>query len=86
MSDNWIIVVPAIPEFIPAPECIQRAKKVIQQMAPAEEISLLEGERTRLFDCGSNLLSISPECSSPIEFDWWSSAMSSDYCEHLVSS
>ena len=81
MSDNCMIVVPVIPEFIPAPKLVQRAKKVVQEIAPeADEISLIEGEQIRLFDCGSNLLSVScPKCSSPIEFDWWSSAMSSDY-------
>jgi len=83
MSDDWIIVVPSAPELVPAPELIHRAKKTVQEMAPeAEDVSLIEGENTRLFDCGSNLSNIScPECSSPIEFDWWSSAMSSDYCD-----
>ncbi|WP_162929990.1 hypothetical protein [Pseudophaeobacter sp. EL27] len=83
MSDNWILIVPKLPEQVPSPENAQAALEFFKELAPgADEIEIVQSEHVQFFDCGTNLETIScPRCSAHIELDWWGAAMSSDYDE-----
>ncbi|NDK35491.1 hypothetical protein [Rhodovulum sulfidophilum] len=83
MSDNWILIVPKLPEHVPLPKNAQAALEFLKELAPgADEIEILQSENVQFFDCGANLETIScPRCSASIDLDWWGEAMSSDYDE-----
>jgi len=84
MSDNWINIVPNIPDYIPTSQNAQDAILILKHLSPeADEIAIVEHEHIQFFDCGSNFEMIQcPECKSQIEFDWWGETMSSDFDEN----
>lgn len=83
MSDNWIVIVPRLPEHVPSPEKAEAALGLLEKLMPdADEIEVVQTEHVHFFDCGSNLETINcPQCSANIGFDWWGETMSSDYDE-----
>lgn len=83
MSDNWIIVAPKLPGYIPSADNVQVAMAIFKNLAPdSDEFEIIESEHTQLFDCGSNLENIEcPKCKSSLEFDWWGEAMTKDFDE-----
>ncbi|MEP3423907.1 hypothetical protein [Ascidiaceihabitans sp.] len=85
MSDNWILIVPKSPKHIPLPDNAQASLEHLERLMPdADEIEIVQNEHVQLFDCGSNLETITcPRCSANIGFDWWGEAMSSDHDEKV---
>ena len=77
MSDNWIIVIPDRPDFVPAAEAQERAVAHFRHLAPqAEEVRKEVTKEVRFIDCGANLSRIvCPHCGAELEMDWWQDLM-----------
>jgi hypothetical protein len=73
MSDDWIVLVPEDPLFVPPLEKQFSARDRFAQIAPdAEEIKIYAGEGIQLFDAGENLMAIyCPSCKGQISVEWW---------------
>lgn len=78
MSDNWIIVVPEEPLFMPLPDDQQKAVTLFWSIAPtADEIKVVATQEVRFIDCGGNFESVfCPDCGGELDVEWWQDAMS----------
>src|SRR5947207_2367325 len=81
MSDNWIVLIPEDPYFIPDAEKRSRARDRFAEIAPdADEIEIKVCEKVQFFDCGENFERIlCPRCRSVIPVAWWQERMDKDY-------
>ena len=81
MSDNWIIVIPRDPNFIPPTDKITQAKLRFGQITPnADGIEVIVEVKPQFFDAGANFSSIAcPSCSKKIPLDWWQERMNEDF-------
>ena len=77
MSDNWIIVIPEEPDYVPPVEARQKALALFQSIAPrADDVKEEASERVRFIDCGANLERVTcPDCNAAIDIDWWQDSM-----------
>lgn len=77
MSDNWIIIIPESPDYIPDETAQARTVALFHEIAPnADEIKKELSEQIRFIDCGSNLSSvICPHCERELDFEWWQTWM-----------
>jgi len=83
MSDDWITIVPKLPEHVPSRDNTMATLELLEKMMPdACEIKIIRNEHVQFFDCGANFETITcPRCNADIDVDWWSETMSSDYDE-----
>ena len=81
MSDNWIIVIPEDPQYLPEAERQSRACKRLSEMAPcADQIESKVCDEVTFFDCGANFERVlCPDCRTDISLEWWQSRMDDDY-------
>lgn len=81
MSDNWIIVIPEKPDFVPAAEAQERAVAYFRRLVPqADEVKKEVSEEVRFIDCGANLSRIvCPHCGAELEMDWWQDLMDGEF-------
>jgi hypothetical protein len=81
MSDNWIILIPEDPRYLPSVASQERARQRFLEIAPdADEIEIQATENVVFFDCGGNLERIlCPSCRAEIPIPWWTATMDSDY-------
>jgi hypothetical protein len=81
MSDNWIVLIPEDPRFVPSVEGRERARDGFAEIAPeAEEIEVKITDTVEFFDCGTNFERvICPACRSEISMEWWQERMDEDY-------
>ena len=81
MSDNWIVLIPEDPRFVPAPKLRTRARDRLAEIAPeAEGIEIKVSRTVEFFDCGGNFERIRcPSCRKKIPTDWWQERMNEDY-------
>ena len=77
MSDNWIILIPESPDFVPAAEAQRCAVDLFRRIAPAaDEVKTEVSDRPRFIDCGGNLERIAcPDCGRELSFSWWEEVM-----------
>ena len=77
MSDDWIILIPEDPEFVPDASNRKNAEELFTKIAPdAEQIATETFEDLKFFDCGSNFERIRcPSCNSEISTKWWTTQM-----------
>ena len=80
MSDNWIIVFPQEPGFVPSPEARQKAVELFQRIATdADEVKEETTEGVRFIDCGANCQRVlCPHCGAEIEIEWWHNRMNEE--------
>ena len=73
MSDNWIVVVPEDPFFVPSEDRQEAARSWFEEFAPrADAIELNVSDQIQFHDCGSNLERIMcPSCGEEIRLGWW---------------
>jgi hypothetical protein len=83
MSDNWIIVFPAKPDFVPAEAARQRALAYLKQQVPdAEKVVVEVTDKTQFIDCGGNFERIlCPTCRHELSISWWHERMDEEYAE-----
>jgi hypothetical protein len=82
MSDNWIVLVPQDPSFIPETAKQLRARDRFAEIAPhAHQIEIKVCDTIRFFDSGGNFERVvCPSCGAEIPiFDWWRDRMDEDY-------
>jgi hypothetical protein len=81
MSDNWIMLIPEDPKFIPEAAKQSRALDRLAEIAPeADEIEIKVCEKVEFCDCGANFERIRcPSCGSEIPVAWWQARMDEDY-------
>jgi len=81
MSDNWLILIPEDPRFVPSPESQERALDRFFEIAPeADKIEIGVEDTIGFFDCGANLERIlCPSCRSEVPVEWWQGRMDQDY-------
>lgn len=76
MSDNWLQLVPADPQFLPSPEAAERARTLLASFAPdSESITAEFKEHVEFFHPGGNWSGVEcPSCGANAE-PWWEDAM-----------
>lgn len=59
MSDNWILIVPKLPEHVPSSDQAHAALELLKEtITNADEIEIVQKEHVQFFDCGANLETI----------------------------
>jgi hypothetical protein len=86
MSDNWIVLIPEDPKFVPDAAKQRRARKRFVELAPrADEIEIKASDKIAFFDCGANLERIRcPSCRQEVPPEWWQDRMEEDYRDGFV--
>ena len=81
MSDDWIVLVPDDPRYVPKKDRQEKSRQRLSQITPnADEVQCINSECVKFFDCGSNLEVVRcPNCKSEISMDWWGNMMDKDY-------
>jgi len=81
MSDNWIVLIPEDPQFIPDAASQRCARERFAEIAPeADEIEIELSDEVRFFDCGGNFERVGcPSCGAEIPLAWWQARMNEDY-------
>ena len=80
MSDNWLILIPKHPRYMPPQEVQDQAITLLSAIAPeSDEIKVEISDHPRLIDCGANLQNIvCPSCHTKQNFDWWADCVSKE--------
>jgi hypothetical protein len=81
MSDNWILIIPEDPHFVPDEARQQSATAYFSSIAPgADEVLVSVWDAVQFVDCGGNCESIScPSCHKVIDARQWQAWMDSDF-------
>jgi len=81
MSDNWIILIPTDPDFIPDQERQGEALSYFWEIAPnSDQIDVEASDGIRFIDCGANLTKIRcPSCRKEIDIEWWQDHMDAEF-------
>ena len=81
MSDDWIVLVPDKPRYVPDQDSQEKSRQRLSEMTrDADEVECVNSEHVQFFDCGSNLEVVRcPNCKSEISWDWWGKRMDDDY-------
>ncbi|HWD21420.1 MAG TPA: hypothetical protein VHB20_19295 [Verrucomicrobiae bacterium] len=80
MSDNWLILIPKSPSYVPSLEAQDRAVALVKTIAPeSDEVKAEVSKYPRLIDCGANLEKITcPNCHVELRVDWWADWVSKE--------
>jgi hypothetical protein len=80
MSDNWIILIPEDPRFVPEKKKQSRARDRFKEIAPeADEVKWELHKRIEFFDCGGNFERVlCPSCRAELS-EWWQARVDEDY-------
>ena len=81
MADDWIILIPENPSFVPDAERQLRARQRFGEIAPeADEINLIVSDTVEFFHCGVNFERVlCPSCGAEIPDAWWKERMDDDH-------
>lgn len=81
MSDNWYILIPQDPQYVPTTSQQSKARQRFRELAPmADEVVVETFRAIRFFDCAANFQAVScPKCRSELDMDWWMDRMNADY-------
>lgn len=77
MSDNFLILIPASPDFVPAEAAQAAALERFKSFVPkADDVIRDSTAEVRFIDAGVNFERIScPACRRPLALRWWEGAM-----------
>ncbi|MCY2963893.1 MAG: hypothetical protein NT069_09645 [Planctomycetota bacterium] len=80
MSDDWIVLVPEDPYFVPDLVRQSAARNRLAALVPAaDEIVVTVSDVVQFFDCGSNFEQVfCPSCLSELPRRWWEGCMGED--------
>jgi hypothetical protein len=81
MSENFIIIIPEDPFYIPSQNSQLKAETYLSKIAPnSEEVVSTTNEKIQFFNAGANFENVyCPFCQSIIEIGWWQNKMDEDY-------
>jgi hypothetical protein len=84
MSDHYLQLISTDPQFQPAPEAAEQARKLFETFTPqADSVAARFAESIEFFHPGSNGLEIHcPACGADAS-DWWSDAMDTAWKSHF---
>jgi hypothetical protein len=88
MSDNWILLIPEDPSFVPEKAKQSLAGDRFSQLAPnADKIEIQIRDRIEFVHAGGNFERIlCPACRSDIPIRWWQDRMDEDYSNGFILS
>ncbi len=76
MSDNYLLLIPTDPHYIPSPGQVQRALAIIAANPLDSQPEVVITENVDFIFGGTNLEAVyCPRCRSEIDWDWWSDVM-----------
>jgi hypothetical protein len=77
MSDNFLRLIPTVPNYVPTKRAQVVAHRLLQSFAPkADEIRTQVSEQVEFIDQGVNFERVScPLCGKQLSQDWWASTM-----------
>jgi hypothetical protein len=73
MSDNWIILIPEDPRYVPDSYRQEQARALFAEIAPdVDEIKIRTSFSIEFVDCGGNFESVAcPVCQEILPVEWW---------------
>jgi hypothetical protein len=76
MSDNFLLLIPERPTWVPSASAREAAVRLLQQALPlADDVSSAVTDEVRFVDCGANFESVRcPRCGTDLG-EWWTLAM-----------
>jgi hypothetical protein len=77
VSDTFLRLFAADPDYVPDPITTTRAKEVAEHLFPdADDVEVEVYPRVTLIDCGENLTVVTcPHCGAEHSFGWWADEM-----------
>src|SRR5438132_12719946 len=77
MSDNWLILIPTDPEYMPDATSQEKARELFASLvSDADEVDVYVTDGVRFVDQGENFSSVScPKCGTKLDVGWWNLAM-----------
>lgn len=77
MSDDWLILIPTDPQWIPTEAQQAAARVVLERLCPnAERRDVAASDTISFRDAGANFSAIRcPNCGAQIDRDWWLARM-----------
>ena len=77
MSDNFLLLIPSAPDFVPSETAQAAALKRLKSFLPkADEVTCDSSDEVQFIDAGVNFERIScPACRRPLAMRWWQDAM-----------
>lgn len=84
MSDDWLIVIPSDPEYVPNPAIQQMAFALFSSfVGKADDLSILETETVEFISPGENWESVTcPACGANLS-EWWQQAAEAAYANEF---
>ncbi len=81
MSDNFVILIPDSPIYVPSREAQERALTLFREFTrDGDESHAEELSRIQFIDCGGNFERVvCPDCHTELDQGWFGRAMSEDY-------
>lgn len=81
MSDNYIMLIPTGPQYVPETEAIERARRRLAAFLPeAQDITAKVTEHVEFISAEGNSESIScPACGAALDWGWWRQVMDAAY-------
>ena len=85
MSDNWVILIPTDPEFVPDVLARRQACEELTRRLPAAyRIDDDLTDDVRFIHQGANFESVScPSCGEELTLEWWQGAMNAAHAGHF---
>jgi hypothetical protein len=76
MSDNFLLLIPENPAWVPSATAREAAVRMLQQALPfADDVSSQATDEVRFVDCGANFESVRcPRCGTDLG-EWWTLAI-----------
>jgi hypothetical protein len=80
MSDNYTILIPDSPNYVPSEAAKREAVAHFKLLAPnADEVKVETSESIRFIDCGGNFERIlCPDFATEIDTTWWWNQMNNE--------
>jgi hypothetical protein len=81
MSDHYITLIPATPNFVPPAQALTKARNLLAKLVPkAEKVEACVTKDIQFVDQGQNFERVCcPNCSSKLGIGWWKEAMDKSY-------
>jgi hypothetical protein len=80
MTDNFLILIPTDPRYIPHPDSAQAANEYLVSVLPTEDIIWIASDSVTFVDCGNNFERVScPACGRELAIPVWQQMMDAAY-------
>ena len=85
MPDNFLILIPTNPQFVPPPDRAQAANDYLLSVLPeAEDIVWMASDDVTFVDCGNNFEGVGcPACGTELALTTWQEMMDAAYAANF---